>query len=171
MKNILICLTLWLGLCAGPAAYAAENSLPAEVNAAIASPDSVTLYAINPFDLRSSWETDKKESDYFDHFKIMGQMTLDKEQTAKAMQALGAAVDPKPGVANGCIFAPRHAFRIMAQGQRYDALLCYQCGDALIFKGTDGEQDRTPTFARFHILGRSDVFNQLLASQHISLAP
>lgn len=88
------------------------------------------LFAISPS------ERSDDVADCFHGYPILGRGVIDDpaEADAFAHRVGGAVLEPPESVGKYCIFVPHHAIRFeKASGQHVDLVLCFQCGDALVF--------------------------------------
>jgi hypothetical protein len=104
----------------------AQNRLPAEAQAALQDPESVELYALEPW----------KDSDpRLQGYHVLGKAELDGGQRALAIAEFEASVARwQDGGAIAACFDPHHALRIAHGGHHYDFLLCYQCQGMRVYR-------------------------------------
>jgi tetratricopeptide (TPR) repeat protein len=96
---------------------------------------------------------------------VLGHLDLNQEQAKIAIRALKDAVaEGDANTISGCIIHPRHALRFKSEGNTYDILICYPCGQLELFKSNRG----LPFEGK--IGGKPDVLNGLLNAAQITLA-
>lgn len=133
-----------------------ENVLPRNTVAALAAPDEVIIYSLEP-------EGERDASDpQLHYFKILGQASLDQAQTATAIGAFKKAIADWDGIIAMC-FDPRQAIRVTSNGHTYDFLLCYECHQLYVY-----EDDKL--LKSLGVTGSPDVLNGLLTSLRLPLA-
>lgn len=107
---------------------ARKNELPPEVAQALAAPEKVILYSLEPWDRATA-------ADHTLHrFKILGETELARKQFQIAIGEFEAAVAGWDGRIAMC-FDPRHAIRVTVKGADYDLLLCYECHQLYVYRG------------------------------------
>lgn len=97
-----------------------DAGLPADALAALARPERVTLYALEP--TASATRTDPT----LDGLLVLGKADLPPSRTATAIAAFQRAIATPTRDAEAC-FDPRHALRIVSKGHTFDFLLCFEC--------------------------------------------
>ena len=102
----------------------AADKLPPEATNALRFSTNTILYALEG---ESFYEGTNKDAALYRH-KILGQTKLGSEQSKAAIMAFESAIAAGDGYVGAHCFNPRHALRVMAAGQTYDFLLCYECG-------------------------------------------
>jgi hypothetical protein len=140
-----------------------RNEIPDGAARALASASKVTLYSLEPWAKAGTRE----------HL-VLGQVDLTGAAAAKAVAAFQSTVASKvlcsgffrrechtAGVA--LCFNPRHELRVVANGQSYEFLLCYQCHRMEVF------QNGRPV-AALAVTGSPKVLNDLLEQANIPLA-
>lgn len=119
----------------------------------------VTLFSLDP-----SFNAPKTAS-LFQNFNILGELPLTGEQAQSAANAVASAINlGRPIVAenmsigaSSCLIEPRHGLRVAANGHTYDYLICFQCGQGIIYE--DNQE-----IASINIGGRPTVLNNLLVA-------
>jgi TPR repeat protein len=137
----------------------APPELPDEVLKALDSPSSITLYSIQPWG-----GPDLPELDFHGHHQN-GHVELRQRQATQAVAALNNAIAKgNAGLESLCLINPRHALRVISNGNTYDILICYECGQIELYKN-----DQPLQFSG-SIGGRPDALNRLLQQSGIPLA-
>jgi hypothetical protein len=98
-----------------------------------------------------------------DGFKVVGAIDLEPQQFARARDAFLSSL-ATPSDRYGVCFKPRHALRLVLNGQIYDILLCYECKRAQAFR--NGR-----LVGIFPADGSPGALNDLLRSLKIALSP
>jgi hypothetical protein len=129
-----------------------ENRLPAEALSALHAPDSVVLYALEP------WDDGRPQ---LHGYKVLGKATLDGEQRAAALAEFETSVARWDGAVGAC-FDPHHALRVEHEGHTYDFLLCYLCQSMQVYR--DGKE-----FAGVGATGSAEPLNALLRAKGLPL--
>jgi len=119
----------------------------------------VTLYSLDP-----SFNAPKTAS-VFQNFNVLGELPLTGDQAQLAADAVASALNlGRPIVAenmsigaSACIIEPRHGLRVVANGHTYDYLICFQCGQGIVYE--DNKE-----IASLNIGGRPTVLNNLLVA-------
>lgn len=138
---------------------AVRPRLPKEIAEVLVSASSVTLYSLEPWG-----GPDIPHWDFHGHH-VLGRFDLSPDQAKRAIGALNAALSAgNANVMSACLIEPRHALGFKLDGDAYDILICYKCGQLEIYKN-----DRQLPFQGM-IGGNADVLNGLLKSAAIPLA-
>lgn len=144
-----------------------RNELPASAARALAGASQVILSSLEP------WANSDIKTGSRSH-KILGQVELSGPGAAKAIAAFQSAVGSQvhcsgffwkecsAGGAELC-FNPRHQLSVMANGQKFDFLLCYQCHRMEILQ--NGR-----LIGALIVTGSPKVLNGLLTAAKIPLA-
>jgi len=103
---------------------------------------------------------------------ILGQMDLNPKQLKTVVDEFQSAMDkwdakmsdmpPGSGIGFGC-FNPRHNLRITMDGHTYDFLICYECGNYVLYQ--DGRQIKN-----WGLVGSPKALNDLLAAAKVRLS-
>jgi hypothetical protein len=85
------------------------------------SPDQLTLYSIDP-------RTSKDETrETFHRYPVLGKIEMtDPAQRKEIVEAMQAGITTSELVVMAC-FEPRHAIRVVKQGQTLDLVICFEC--------------------------------------------
>ncbi|MEW6505942.1 MAG: hypothetical protein AB1457_18475, partial [Chloroflexota bacterium] len=70
----------------------------------------------------------------FHNFPVVSTSEVDPSKAPEAVKAVTG--DLIPFVQKACIFSPRHGLSIEYANRTIDVLICYQCGDVVIFEGS-----------------------------------
>lgn len=140
--------------------FARNNAFPADVDAALVSPEKVVIYSLEPGGQTHWYQAS------FHHSKILGKATLTATQSAVAIGAFRNAVSSwkDVGMYPAC-FDPRQALRITKNGHKYDLLICYECSGLEVFR--DGESIPSTSLG---VSGTPEALNNLLTQEHIPLS-
>jgi hypothetical protein len=108
---------------------AADADLSPEAAQALAQPESVVLYSLEPTVRPASPDL------ALDHFDVLGKTKLNTTDAGQAIEAFRAAmVYPGGPIIVAACFEPRHAISIVSKGHRFDYLLCYACRGLEVFR-------------------------------------
>jgi TPR repeat protein len=133
--------------------------LPEDVVKALDNVSMVTLYSIQPLG-----GPDLPEWDFHGQHQL-GHSGLDPDQARQAIAALKETVsDGTSDMMSMCMFSPRHALRITSNGDMYDILICYQCGQLALYKN-DKPLDFSGSIGQ-----NPDALNHLLKQAAVPLA-
>lgn len=138
-----------------------SNELPKVAAQALASPDSVILYSLEPYTENPEADRNWKGAK-FHGYNCLGQLPLTglEEQTAISEFKKAIPKDRQP-MAN--CFDPRHALRVVSGGHTYDFLLCFQCAQLEV-----AEDDKE--LAVLCASGSADVLNGILKKAGIPVS-
>jgi len=138
-----------------------KNELPDIAVQALAAPDSVVLYSLEPWtenpDADRNWKGAK-----FHGYNCLGQITLTGLDEQTAIAEFKKAV-PKEVQPMALCFDPRHALRVVSGHHSYDFLLCYECAQMEVY--VDGKQITTLSAS-----GSPDILNGLLKKAGIPIS-
>ncbi|HEV8577488.1 MAG TPA: hypothetical protein VGX68_00280 [Thermoanaerobaculia bacterium] len=132
------------------------NALPAAAAQALHGAGQIVLYSLEP------WEQAGANEEVLYRFKVLGRKELDREQSAKAVAELEAAIAGWDGMVAMC-FDPRHALRVKTAVHTYDYLLCYACHQLYVYE--DGK-----LIKELGAAGSAKVLNELLSAAKIPLS-
>jgi hypothetical protein len=97
----------------------------------------VTLYSIEGDEMRF---LDVKTDEYFHDFPVYGKTEIgDPEKIAELLMALRDAISSAPKTGAWC-FSPRHGMQIMGENGTTDYVICFQCFQYKVFRGTEKVQ-------------------------------
>jgi hypothetical protein len=164
---VLLILTaiIWVGI--NPPHFSPASSK------ALQSATNVVLYSLDP----SFWgpkaiaKATGKEEIFHDH-EVLGKVNLTGEKGLTAAHAILDAVssDEKRWQFiisterfKNCAFSPRHGLTVISNGQSYDYLMCYDCGDLVVYR--DGKITDSVNAEN----GSPKILNQLLIDAKIKL--
>jgi hypothetical protein len=141
-------------------AFAWAQELPAPDVKPLAAVAEVTVYSLAGDESHVKPRMGPKLHGY----RILGQAQLKDADAKRAANIVSAAVQSGQGVSS-CVFDPHHALRVVSGGHVYDYLVCYHCGDVMLWDGDKeigiiGGIAKTP-----------DGLNALLTAAHVPLAP
>ena len=136
----------------------ATQALSKEVEAALDSASSVTLYSLEP------WTDPDLKVTRFHGYRVLGKTRLDSEAKMQAIAAIQTAISSfvDPGYVAAC-FDPRHALHITNAGHSYDILVCYQCMDVQVFRDQQ-------SIAWLGAVGSPDTLNALLSKARVPIS-
>jgi hypothetical protein len=135
--------------------WISPSPLPTEVAHALNSPDTATLYSLEPS------ERPTQNDRTLQGFKIIGQTSLDRGSTKAVVAEFTAAI--KNGGGLTLCFDPRHALSVTSGGTAYDLVLCYECGVLKVF--TKGR-----LIATFNAGGSAEKLNAILSANNVPLS-
>ncbi|MEZ0295464.1 MAG: hypothetical protein ACAI35_03310 [Candidatus Methylacidiphilales bacterium] len=146
----------------------AGDALPADFVEAMKAPadGSTTFYSLDPekkTDRSLYQEWIGEEPPKFHDFYVLGKVDLKADAAAIAcreiekvtLKNLGPQVDP--------CFLPRHGVRIQTCDNRYDFVICYQCGKYALYRNDT-------LLGSYEIDGPPDVMNKLVKKNGLTLA-
>lgn len=120
-----------------------KDRFPVAAIQALRNDPNAVFYALDP----EPTAQDARES--IERYRILGQVVLsaaaDREQLASAVAAASAGAW-ETGMA---CFHPRHAFRASGRKGKYEMLLCFECGKAVVMH-PDGREQKVPILDRPH---------------------
>lgn len=149
----MLCLPFCLALngCAG----FSNVRLPTEATQALDQSDEMELYSLSPF------RQDEPTGEQFHQWPILGSVKIaspaDRQELVEGFRS--TFYEPNPALC----FNPRHGLRITHQGNTFDFVICFECGQFHLFAGDDRQSfeiaDKTPP-----------IFNELLERNEIETA-
>ena len=157
MKFIFSILLLSIAISSPIQAFAEDNKLPSEAADALHAFNKAILYSLEPWSLATTNENT------LHRYKILGQVTLDGKDTAKAMTTFESSISKRKHLFHATCFDPRHALRVTVNGQTYDFLLCYACGYLYVYHGDK-------IIAMLDSGGSPELLNSLLTAAKIPLS-
>src|SRR5262245_40981332 len=125
MKKYIHTLVAFLAMIAAGFA-AGKNEIAPELAKALAAPDEVTLYSLEPRkgdDLKAG----------FHGYTILGQMQLKGDDRAVVVAEFNQAVKDSNGTSLRC-FNPRHGLRVKSGGAEFDVVICFECHNYHAYK-------------------------------------
>lgn len=137
MLRIAIAVAILFAACSHAALAAKEVGLAPEATQALAHPERVTIYSLEPM------ITNAPPDHRLDGFTVLGDAPLDGAEVSEAIKAFrDAMVHPMTMpdahghsvVVIAACFDPRHAISVQSNGHRFDFLLCYACGSLEVFR-------------------------------------
>jgi hypothetical protein len=121
---------------------------------ALRSDSEAVFYSIEP------WPEENLKQGFRGH-QIVGQYRLAAQSDRDAIADMISGATHGAWDAAAC-FDPRHAFRARGSDGIYDFLLCFQCGEAVVYR-PDGKTDS------IFITGKADFLNDFLRSHAVPL--
>ena len=131
---------------------------------ALRAPTNVVLYSLIPDYAFAA----PGENGYLRGYPVKGSTLLAKEAADTAIDSIRPTILSWEDSIDHCDFQPRHALSVTANGQTFDILLCYHCGDIAIYRGNNTKAAEEP-IAYFRLLGSADVLTRLLTEAHIPI--
>lgn len=126
------------------------------------APEQLTLYSIDGRDFEPGQEPKTEEE--FHGYPVLGKLEItDADKRREIIDALKQGLDQKDVKPAAC-FWPRHAIRTIESGQTTDYVICFECYQLAIHKGT--ERHGKPVSREPMAL-----FNKHLTEAKIPLAP
>jgi hypothetical protein len=146
---ILLLLSSWV--------YAAERvKLPVDAAEALRSTAQVEIYSLEPL----SRPDETVEALY--GYEVLGKATLPPEASRVALAEFEAAVPRWDGLVAYC-FDPRHALRVVHNGETFDFVLCFDCNGLEVYK--NGKY-----LVKVGIAGSPKVLNELMEGVGLALS-
>ncbi len=169
MVNIGLC--LFLASCAWlPTKVRKKGSLPdPDLIKTILSSDTITLYSLLPVkhcDILGGYSAKEKQHllklPRFHDYPIYGQVRIATLSGRQAWSKLLAdSFEDRPQTF--CEFEPRHAVRFWSEGAFVDVLMCFECGDMLVYQDGDSPSSHRPVWSQ----SVHDQMNKLLDDNRI----
>jgi hypothetical protein len=147
-----------------------SNDIPPEIADSFLHPQGVTLYAIDPVPHRNSDALLGERE--FHGFGILGQVPIDAAQGRAVFKDLEtSALQWKSNPRRGRLacFNPRHGIRVTKDSHNFDFLICYECGQVLVYR--DGKKVQSLYFDAFAQRPSPQPLNDILIAAGISVAP
>ena len=154
---IAIPILLVAGLIAG--FFGLFNHFPSVTLNAILIDSGVIFYSIDP----SEGRTATPGVALFHDWPILGQTVLSSQDRKALTDSLRRVARGASILDEAACFNPRHGITATDSIGTYDVLVCFECGQAVIYF-SDGRTKKIP------IHGSPDVLNQLLTAAHVPLA-
>jgi hypothetical protein len=103
-----------------------------DVRKAYENAAQIELYSLDPH----FWVENNKafKSGAYHGWEPLGKTTLKGDDARKVLNAVDKGRSDSDGKSFKC-FDPRHGIRIVAGQKIYDLVICYACGNAMIFEG------------------------------------
>ena len=162
MRLIVLVLTAVLMVAAAPATAAGRKD---EISQALANTPSITLFSLQPGQQGKRDAGGTCTGDCYFGWPILGKTVVSTAAAESIRRDLVAWVAaPEPEAVAMCS-NPRHGVRVLANGHAYDFVVCFECGQAQVFKDSAIE----PIAFLFHDTNQAP-WDQVLASVNIPLA-
>ncbi|TAL38089.1 MAG: hypothetical protein EPN97_04150 [Alphaproteobacteria bacterium] len=149
-----------------PPRFSAENSH------ALASAKEVILYSLDPVPPEPQ-QVKSGEMETFHGWRVLGKAKLTGRHASIATSAFDAALNPEEKKSHDsdyeqefaqCLLEPRHALTFQSEGHIYDFVLCYECGQMVMYR--DGKETE---YNADH--GSPQALDNILTEAHIPLPP
>ncbi|WP_395746883.1 hypothetical protein [Prosthecobacter sp.] len=148
--RILACLSLLLTGCSSHKSSRGEQRVNCDTPAIsdLRTADSLTLYSLLPLE---TWNLDNdpkrtaarfKRLPTFHDFPVLGSFTVSPGKETRVWQNL---LVERPRFL--CDFMPRHGVRAVKDGRHTDFLMCFSCGDLLVYRHGGPETDHRPVWS------------------------
>lgn len=138
-----------------------QNHLPDAAYRAIESDSSLILMSLDP---RYIEPPDRNAG--FHGYRVLGETAVTNAELRRQLsKSLHAGMDSTHFGVSAC-FNPRHGLRTAIDGQRYDLLICFECGQLYSFGPSEGE-------SKYHGLGNQaddQPFVDILKSANVPIA-
>jgi hypothetical protein len=141
-------------LCLGWCHFTPLNRFSSASLRALRSDPDAVFYSIEP------WPSENEQQGFRGHM-IVGQHRLAIESDRDAVADMIASATHGAWDSAAC-FDPRHAFRARGSDGIYDFLLCFECGQAIVYR-PDGKSESVL------ITGRADFLNDYLRAHSVAL--
>lgn len=141
-------------LCLGWCQFTPLNRFSSASLRALRSDPEATFFSIEP------WPGDDQMQG-FRGYQIVGQYRLAMQGDRDAIANMIASATHGAWDRAAC-FDPRHAFRARGSDGIYDFLLCFECGQAIVYR-PDGQSESVL------ITGRPDFLNDYLRAHSVAL--
>lgn len=150
---------LLASLASSSQAAAEGNDLPRDAEVALEQASSVTLYSLEDRSREA-----KAPSERFHGYQVLGKLDLTANGARAAAEEFEKAVAEFDGSVAAC-FDPHHALRVVAGTRAFNFLLCYSCGQMVVF-----ERGKERPIGGVGVTGSAAVLNGILTSAGIPLA-
>lgn len=135
---------------------AAEIDMPADAAKALHEARHAVLFSLEP------WYPRHAQLHPLYQQQELGHLDLSEAQTQVAIQVFESAVAHRSDWDAGC-FDPRHAMHIEADGHSFDYLICFVCGQMIVYR--DGK-----VLGKVKIAGSGGKLNEILESASIPVS-
>jgi hypothetical protein len=139
---------------------------------ALVSSQEAILYSLDPTP-PAFLEISPGKTETFHGWRVLGKIKLTGNLARIAALSFDEALDPEEKNAHSpgyhpmiykCVIEPRHGLKIEAYGHKYDFVLCYHCGQMVMYR--DGQETE---YLADH--GSAQALDKILSDAHIPLPP